>query len=281
VKRGSRKTIELTFLGTRGEISIRSRRHRRHSSLLVHYGDTRIMVDCGADWLGRLRAVAPTAIVLTHAHADHAAGLAAGAPCPVYATKETLGLLRRYPIRDLRRVPLRKFVTIGGIRFQAFAVQHSIRAPAVGYRVSGGNHRFFYLPDVADLPNVSAALRGIDIYIGDGATLRRSMMRQKDRALIGHTSIARQLEWCEKAGVRCAIFTHCGSPIVRGDARQVESIVRQLGREHGVNAFVAYDGLTLPIVKDGRARRPRSPRLQAADLQRRLQRWRAATPALS
>ena len=82
MKRGSRKTIELTFIGTRGEISIRSRRHRRHSSLLVHYGDTRIMIDCGADWLGRLRAVAPTAIVLTHAHADHAAGLAVGAPCP-------------------------------------------------------------------------------------------------------------------------------------------------------------------------------------------------------
>jgi glyoxylase-like metal-dependent hydrolase (beta-lactamase superfamily II) len=40
------------------------------------------MIDCGADWLGRIRAIAPTAIVLTHAHADHAAGLAGGCSIP-------------------------------------------------------------------------------------------------------------------------------------------------------------------------------------------------------
>ncbi len=144
--------IELTFLGTRGEIKIRSRRHRRHSSLLVQYGDARIMIDCGADWLGRLRAIAPTAIVLTHAHGDHASGLAEGAPCPVYATKETLDLLHRYPIRDRPRLVLRKSMTIDGVRFEAFPVRHSIRAPAVGYRVSAGNRSFFYLPDVAEFP---------------------------------------------------------------------------------------------------------------------------------
>jgi phosphoribosyl 1,2-cyclic phosphodiesterase len=239
--------IELTFLGTRGEIKIRSRRHRRHSSLLVHYSHTRVMIDCGADWLGRLRAIAPTAIVLTHAHPDHASGLAEGAPCPVYATKQTLDSLRRYPIRDQHRLSLRKSVTVGGVRFEAFPVRHSIRAPAVGYRVSAGRHSFFYLPDVAELKNVSAALGGIDIYIGDGATMRRSMVRKKNGTLIGHAPITRQLEWCEKARVGCAIFTHCGSPIVRADSRQVERIVRRLGLERGLDARIAYDGLTLTI----------------------------------
>ena len=126
--------MELMFLGTRGEIEIRSRRHRRHSAVLVRHKDARVMIDCGADWLGRLGALAPTAIVLTHAHPDHAAGLAEGASCPVYATRETLDLLRRYPIRDRKAMPLRKSMTIGGMRFKAFPVQHSIRAPAVGYR---------------------------------------------------------------------------------------------------------------------------------------------------
>ena len=239
--------VELTFLGTRGEIKIRSRRHRRHSSLLVHYGETRIMIDCGTDWLGRFRAIAPTAVVLTHAHADHASGLAEGAPCPVYATKETLDLLHRYPIRDRRRLPLRKSVTIGGVKVEAFPVRHSIRAPAVGYRVSVGNRSFFYSPDVAELSNVSAALGGVDMYIGDGATMKRSMVRKKNGTLIGHAPITSQLGWCEKARVRCAIFTHCGSPIVRGNSRQVERIVRRLGLEWGVNARIAYDGLTLPL----------------------------------
>lgn len=126
------------------------------------------MIDCGTDWLGRLCAIAPTAIVLTHAHPDHASGLAEGAPCPVYATKETWELLNRYPIHDRHRMPLRKSATIGGLGFEAFPVRHSIRAPAVGYRVSAGNSSFFYLPDVAEFPNASAALRGIDLYIGDG-----------------------------------------------------------------------------------------------------------------
>ena len=200
------------------------------------------MIDCGADWLGRLHGIAPTAIVLTHAHLDHAGGLAQGAPCPVYATSETLRLLRRFPIRDRRRMPLKKSVTIGGLRFKAYPVQHSIRAPAVGYRVSAKAGSFFYLPDVARLPNAPDALRGVGVYIGDGATMRRSMVRVKDGTLIGHAPITAQLDWCAKAHVRRAIFTHCGSPIVRGDPRALSATVRKLGRERGIDARLARDG---------------------------------------
>jgi phosphoribosyl 1,2-cyclic phosphodiesterase len=200
--------MELTFLGTRGEIELRSPCHRRHSSLLVCQSDIRIMIDCGTDWLERVRSVAPTAIVLTHAHADHAAGLAKGAPCPVYATQETLSLLRRYPLTDVRRLPLGKSVRLGGLTFRAFPAQHSIRAPAVGYRVCGHGTCVFYLPDVAELPDPSRALRGVKVYIGDGATVTRSMVRRKGGTPIGHASIAVQLGWCEQAGVRRAIFTH-------------------------------------------------------------------------
>lgn len=245
--RASTRAIELTFLGTRGEIELRSRRHRRHSALLVQYNDARIMIDCGADWLGRLRTVAPTAIVLTHAHPDHAAGLAKGAPCRVYAAETTLDLLYRYPIPDRHTIPLERSVSIGGMRFKAFPVQHSIRAPAVGYRVSAGDGSFFYLPDVAELPNAAAVLRAIEIYIGDGATVRRSMVRKKSGTLIGHAPITAQLDWCEAAGVRHAIFTHCGSEIVRGETRRLNTSVRRLGCERGVDARLACDGDRLSL----------------------------------
>jgi ribonuclease BN (tRNA processing enzyme) len=243
--------MELKFLGTRGEIEVRSRRHRRHSALLICQNDARIMIDCGADWLNRLGAIAPTAIVLTHAHPDHAWGLAKGAPCPVYATNQTLSLLQRFPICDRGRMPLRRFVTIGGLRFKAIPIQHSIRAPAVGYRVSGAAGSFFYVPDVAKLPNASDTLRGIDLYIGDGATIRRSMVRKTNKTSIGHAPITVQLGWCAKANVRCAIFTHCGSPIVRGDARALNASVQALGYDRGIDARLACDGDRLTFRNHG------------------------------
>ena len=52
------RQIRLQFLGTRGEIELRSPRHRWHSALLVQCQEARIMLDCGADWLGRVATAA-------------------------------------------------------------------------------------------------------------------------------------------------------------------------------------------------------------------------------
>jgi phosphoribosyl 1,2-cyclic phosphodiesterase len=177
--------VDLTFLGTRGEIDVRSRRHRRHSALLVGHAGARVMIDCGADWLHLLGSLAPSAILLTHAHPDHAWGLARGAPCPVYATAETLALLRNYPLREPRTVPLRKPFAFGELRFEAFSVEHSIRAPAVGYRVSAAAGCFFYVPDVVAIRDRHRALKGVQLYIGDGAVVTRSMVRRRGKVLIG------------------------------------------------------------------------------------------------
>jgi ribonuclease BN (tRNA processing enzyme) len=247
MRRRKTTTVTLTFLGTRGEIEARTRQHWRHSAALIRSGDTRIMIDCGKDWLRQLRNVMPTAIVLTHAHMDHAWGLVEGAPCPVYATKATWAVIDRFPIRDRREMPVQKSVAIGNVRFRACPVQHSIRAPAVGYRILAGTSAMFYVPDLAGLPNAAKALSGIDVYIGDGATISRSMVRRRGRALIGHASIVAQLGWCRKAGIKRAVFTHCGSQIVRGDVRGLDALVRRLGQDHGIEASLARDGDCLPF----------------------------------
>ena len=67
--------MKLTFLGTRGEAEARTRRHRMHSSLLLSYRRAKVMIDCGLDWLRKFERLHPDAIVLTHAHPDHARGL--------------------------------------------------------------------------------------------------------------------------------------------------------------------------------------------------------------
>jgi hypothetical protein len=139
-------------------------------------------------------------------------------------------------------MPLRTKVPIGGVRLEAYPVQHSIRAPAVGYRVSASAVSFFYVPDVAWLPNASDALYEVNVYIGDGATMKRSMVRKKNGVLFGHAPITAQLGWCKTAKVHHAIFTHCGSEIVKGDARRLNASVRRLGDEHGIDAHLACDG---------------------------------------
>jgi ribonuclease BN (tRNA processing enzyme) len=51
--------MQLTFLGTRGEIEKRTRRHRMHTSLMVFYRDADVMIDCGLDWLGKFERLHP------------------------------------------------------------------------------------------------------------------------------------------------------------------------------------------------------------------------------
>ena len=91
------------------------------------------------------------------------------------------------------------------------------------------------------------ALGGIGIYIGDGATIRRSLARARDGTLIGHAPVTTQLAWCTAAKVPRAIFTHCGSPIVRGDPRASAATIRKLGREYGIDTRLACDGDRLSI----------------------------------
>jgi glyoxylase-like metal-dependent hydrolase (beta-lactamase superfamily II) len=84
------------FLGTRGEIEKQTRRHRMHTSLMGSYRRANVMIDCGLDWLGKFERLRPSAIVLTHAHPDHAWGLKRSAPCPVYAPQKTWQELQHY-----------------------------------------------------------------------------------------------------------------------------------------------------------------------------------------
>ncbi len=240
--------MKLIFLGTRGEIDPKTKRHRMHTSLLMTHRRKKVMIDCGTSWLRKVKSLKLDHIVLTHAHPDHCWGLKNGAPCPVWAPKETWKLIQNFPIEDRRTLFHRKRKKIAGISFEAFPVWHSIRAPAVGYRILCGKWKFFYVPDVTWIPQIHAAFRGIQFYIGDGATIIHPMIRKHAPSgqIFGHATVRQQLTWCKKQKVQKMIVTHCGSAIVRNEKKAIKHI-RHLAEERGVEVEIAYDGFEITL----------------------------------
>lgn len=243
--------IRLTFIGTRAETDEHTALHEKHTALQVARGDgAPVVIDCGANWLGQVMAWPARAIVITHAHEDHAWGLKQGAPCPVYATAATWEGLDGFPIADRRVVVPRTPFDLEGLTFEAFPVEHSVTSPAVGYRVSAGGAAFFYVPDVLWIKDRAAALAGVQLYVGDGATISQSFVRRSGGALIGHVPVGTQLTWCAKEGVPRALVTHCGREIITAPPDEVAARIHDLGRKRGVDATVAYDGLEVTLAGD-------------------------------
>jgi len=239
--------MKLTFLGTRGYIKCRNKNHEMHSSLMISNAGKRVLVDCGADWQDKISQLKPDAIVITHAHPDHAGGLKNGSPCPVHATQEAWQTMKRYQIEDRRQVHPRAPVDILGLTFEAFQVEHSIRAPAVGYRITLGDTWIFYAPDLVYIHDREAALSDLQLYIGDGASIARPIVRKRDNLLIGHVPIRTQLTWCAKENIPKAVFTHCGSQIVCDNEAEALDKVHAFAAERGLDAEIAYDGMQITM----------------------------------
>lgn len=240
--------MQVTFLGTRGYIEARTGAHFNHTSTLVAGPGGMIRIDCGEDWRGRCDATRHDALLITHAHIDHAAGLREGSSRPVFATAAAWEAMAGWPIEQRRTIEERQPLQIAGMKIEAFAVQHSARYPAVGYRISDGEAIIFYAPDLVYIHDREAALDGCVAYIGDGATIEQSFVR-KDRgsgALTGHTPVRTQLTWCQKLGVPTMYVTHCGSAIVTGGDRAV-SRIREYARERQVRVEVATDGMRINL----------------------------------
>jgi phosphoribosyl 1,2-cyclic phosphodiesterase len=243
--------VKLTFLGTRANTEVKTRLHQRHSALQIDRPSGRLMIDCGADWSGRASSIAPDAILLTHAHPDHAEGLRLGAPCPVYATGETWRAIDDFPIAERHRISCTRAAQICGYKVRAYRLVHSLLSPAVGYRIEADGRAFFYAPDIVAIEDGLGPLRGVSLYVGDGSSISRPLVRRRDGALFGHTTIRAQIGWCAKAGVPEAVFTHCGTEIMRMNARTAAAKIRRLGVESGVQASVATDGATIDLDEAG------------------------------
>jgi len=224
----------------------RDRRYR--ASVLLAFGERRVLVDCGPDikWqalaadLRRLDAV-----LLTHEHQDAIGGLdemrrfneLRGGYLPVHAPSEDLDVVVRrwaYAFRpgqrafaglpQLRPVPLAGPFLVGGRRFLPVPVIHADRV-ITGYRTGG----FAYCSDVQRIDaDGRALLRDLDVLV---------ISALRDLPHPTHQTVAEALALIEDLRPRRAYLTHLDHEL--GHAALAARLPA------GVEA--AWDGLELEV----------------------------------
>ncbi len=242
--------MKVRFYGTKGYVEESSKAHAGHSAFVLEHEGFRLLCDFGQNRKGMLARIRPDAVFVSHAHPDHGWGLWEGCEVPVYASAITHQLLEELPILDRVTLEPETPVDIGPFRLTAFPVVHSVRCPCVAVRIVGHGLTLVYSADIVAFENPEAALAGADLYVGDGSTLRGSLVRRHPSgALIGHTTVRAQLGWLSRFGVLRAIFSHFGKgPIEMGETALADAL-EELASEKppGCAVTVAHDGLELEI----------------------------------
>jgi phosphoribosyl 1,2-cyclic phosphodiesterase len=242
---------ELLFLGTgaSGGTPGRGRSRRLESSLLVE-DETTVLIDVTRHFSQQSRAIRSIdSILLTHAHADAAGGIAklhrwwrdrGGAePIPVYAGADTIEMIRR----RFRRLEHCDFVAVrpgtrrhlGPWRISACIVPHARdkRFPTFAWKLAAGDLQIVYASDVAYLTgSLERFCKGASVLVIDGAMWGRQIFT--------HLTIDRALPELCTWHVGRIVLTQIGKtlPPHRTLEREVAARCER--------AIPAYDGMRLP-----------------------------------
>ncbi len=177
--------LEVVFLGTTAASGIG---RESTAAMLLRYGDQNILVDCGAKALTQLRraGIDPesiTAIVLTHWHPDHTAGLpamlgaAAGrgrrasplqiyAPAPPHGVTSSLAIAPRRLDVQIVNAGTGTTIDIGGGTLAAIATDHTVTSLAWSFTENGDRaRRVVFSGDTRPSLAVIEAARGADLLV--------------------------------------------------------------------------------------------------------------------
>jgi len=242
--------VKLTFFGSRGYVEESSPTHTGHSAFVVEVAGFRLLCDYGENRRGLLPRIRPDAIVVSHAHPDHAWGLAEGTSAPVHASPITHDLLRELPLAQRVVVAPGRRRKVGPFALTLFPVVHSVRCPCSAIRLEAEGKTLLYSGDVVSFPEPEPAFARAALYVGDGSTLTGSLVRRhKSGVLVGHTTVRAQLGWLGRFDVPRAIFAHFGKgPIEMGDealGKRIAELAKEKAPECDVD--IATDGATFQV----------------------------------
>ncbi len=211
------------------------RNRRTRPSIVIETDDGRyLLVDTGPDLRLQLtdhRIPRVNAVVYTHSHADHIAGLdeirllcrLIGTPMPIYANAETLADLRQRfdyafkpwggqrffrPVMDSQVIEPGQTVDILGLPVLVIEQDHGFAA-TLGFRIG----QFAYCTDVVRLDDAAlASLHGLDIFVVDCFT--------RGDAHPTHANLAQVETWIAQLRPRRTILTHLGPTMDYGWLKQ-------------------------------------------------------------
>lgn len=254
--------VELEFLGTgtSGGVpligcdcavctSSDTRNHRLRSSVLLRSAQTTVVIDCGPDFRQQmLRASQSTlnAIVLTHEHMDHVAGLdevrplnyQQGGDMSIYCTERVENRLRQQfayafaedkypgaPSLVLNRVEVGQDFQVGDQHWTPILGQHGTW-PVMGYRIGA----IVYLTDVSAMKGEEMdKIKGAEILVVNALRIKKH---------VSHFNLDEAIAFAQACRVPEVYFTH---------------ISHQLGLHSDIQCTLpagmqlAHDGLRIKI----------------------------------
>ncbi len=211
--------------------------------------DTRVIIDAGPDFRSQMLREGITsidAILLTHEHKDHIAGIDDvrafnyfdDRPTPVYATERVGRVVRkdfdyafaenRYPGApeiDLRVVEPGQAFTVGSLNIIPVAGIH-YQLPVTGYRIGS----MAYLTDFNGISDAEVAkIAGIDVLVINALRYEKH---------ISHFTVEEAIEVSRRVGARHTYLTHMSHQI---------GLHEEASRKLPAGVSYAYDGMQLII----------------------------------
>ncbi len=227
---------------------------RNYTATLFTIGDDNLLINAPKGIIGMVgdRKVKPNFVLLEHIHEDVIGGLhelRALKPI-VFATKEVWAYLRKHyralsgqkgkfdKIYNFKRYVIKPGETFKAGQFEVMgaAVKHAKPGDpdALGFKIKLGNRNVWHCSDVLSIPNHETLLKGVDIFIGDGASLRRGIRP-------GHASMEDQIKWAQEADIPKIFFTQIGHV-----GKTHEGLNDEL-KEMAPNAQALFDGAQIGL----------------------------------
>lgn len=221
---------------------------RLRSSVLIELGGRNIVIDTGPDFRYQMLREHVThldAVLFTHAHKDHLAGLddvrafnrQQGAAIDIYGTTDVHEALKRefyyafsakkypgVPLLDLHEITSTPF-TLFGREITPIEVMHYMM-PVLGFRIG----EFTYITDAKTVNDTEIRkITGTKILVVNAL--------QRD-SHISHFTLDEAIAFARRIGAEQTYFTHISHRL---------GLHNEVQQELPAGIFLAYDGLTLDI----------------------------------